>query len=238
MEKRYRLSEPVPLLHKDFLGVVTVSCAIMKLPRLCPVHQRVASVQHHQLRMIALFHNLSVFHEQDQIRITDGGQAMGDDDGRSALCNFQHGSAYALFRHSIHGARRFIQNQNRRVDQYRADDGQKMTFALAQLCAALLEHRIICRRVLLFGRYIPRFAPLEKLPLCITPLFLVCYAVDTRFCGIGGKIPYRIAAASQNALWRAWAYLSHNVEEKKKRRSYPPVWELVNAALTVLYSIR
>ena len=44
-----------------------------------------------QLFMVALLDDVSVFHDENQIRIADGGQPVGDDEACSALHQVIHG---------------------------------------------------------------------------------------------------------------------------------------------------
>ena len=51
----------------------------------------------HEFLVVALLDNISIFHHENQIRISDSGQAMGNDKGSSALHEFVHGFLNQLF---------------------------------------------------------------------------------------------------------------------------------------------
>ena len=73
--------------------------------------------------MIAAFYNLAVFQHHDGVGIANGGEAMGDDEGRAAFHQFIHTSSDEFFRMRIDGARGFIQNEDDRIGNGGARNG-------------------------------------------------------------------------------------------------------------------
>ena len=57
----------------------------------------IKSILAHEFLVITLLDNISIFHHENQIRITDSGQAMGNDKGSSAFHEFVHGFLNQLF---------------------------------------------------------------------------------------------------------------------------------------------
>lgn len=57
-----------------------------------------------------LFHNLSLVHNNDKIRITDRAQPVGDDDTRAVFHNLVHGTLDCFLRAGIHVGCSFIQD--------------------------------------------------------------------------------------------------------------------------------
>ena len=57
----------------------------------------IESILAHEFLVVALLDNISVFHHENQIRITDSGQAMGNNKGGPAFHEFVHGFLNQLF---------------------------------------------------------------------------------------------------------------------------------------------
>ena len=93
--------------------------------------------------MGALLDHGAVLHDENEIRIADRGQPMGDDEARSALHQLVHRLLDVDFRPRIDAARRFIQNENRRVRQNGAGDRQQLLLTLRNVRCFLVEHRVI-----------------------------------------------------------------------------------------------
>ena len=98
--------------------------------KLALVQRRVETVGRQQFFMFALLHNIAVLDDQDNIGITDGGQAVSDNEARSALHQVEHGVLDEDFRPGIHRAGGLVQNKNLRIGQERAGNGQQLFLTL------------------------------------------------------------------------------------------------------------
>ena len=74
--------------------------------------------------MVALFDDVAVLHNQDDIRIADGGKAMGNNETCSALHQLVKGSLDFHFGSCIDGRSSFIQYQHRRIIQHDSGNAQ------------------------------------------------------------------------------------------------------------------
>ena len=93
--------------------------------------------------MISLLYDISVFHNQNHIRLPDGGKPVGHDKARSPL---HHGGKRFLnpnFRARIYGGGRLIQNQHRGQAEHHSGNTKELFLSLGKASAVLHDNRII-----------------------------------------------------------------------------------------------
>ena len=73
--------------------------------------------------MLALLHDVAVFDDQNNIRIANGGQTVGNDEARSTFHQIEHRILNENFRPCVDRTSSLIQNQYLGVGQERAGDG-------------------------------------------------------------------------------------------------------------------
>ena len=81
--------------------------------------------------------------DQDQVRVPDGAQPVGDDDAGPALEQGREGRLDDRLGARVYVARRLVQDEDARVGQHRPGEGEQLALALAQRAAALAEHRVV-----------------------------------------------------------------------------------------------
>ena len=96
--------------------------------------------------MCALLDNVAVIHDQDQVGIHDRRQAMRNHKARTPTHERVHGAADGKFGARIHARRRLVQNENRRVVEQYARDGQQLALALADAFGIVGHPRVITLR--------------------------------------------------------------------------------------------
>ena len=79
--------------------------------------------------MAALFNNITVLHKQDDVRIPDGGEPVGDDKAGSPAHKRLHSLADFYLSSGVHAGSRLVENNNRRVAKEHPGDGQKLTLS-------------------------------------------------------------------------------------------------------------
>ena len=93
--------------------------------------------------MGANFHNIPMVHTQDHIRIADGGKAVGDDKGCSALHEVFHTSLDEDFSSCINGRSCFIKNQNLWIREVGSCDRQQLLLSLGDVGTFFIDHGVI-----------------------------------------------------------------------------------------------
>ena len=84
----------------------------------------VEAAERHKRFVIALFDNVAVFHYENDVGLLNRGQTVRDDKRRAPLHYFRKSLLYPDFRARIDIARRFVENQHRRVHKHYARDTQ------------------------------------------------------------------------------------------------------------------
>ena len=85
-------------------------------------------------------------HVQDQIGVHDGAQAMRDHKAGAPVHERLHRLHDVALRARIHARRRLIQNEDRRVTQNHACDGEQLTLALADGLGIVFDMRVVALR--------------------------------------------------------------------------------------------
>ena len=93
--------------------------------------------------MITALDDLSVLQNHDGVGVPHCGKTVGDHEGRPLCHQRIHALLDMLFRSRIDGARRFIEDQDRRPGYRRSRDIKKLSLALAQVRAVALQNRVI-----------------------------------------------------------------------------------------------
>lgn len=92
--------------------------------------------------MITALNDLSVLQNHDGVGVPHCGKTVGDHEGRPLCHQRIHALLDMLFRSRIDGARRFIEDQDRRSGHCRSRDIKKLSLALAQVRAVALQNRV------------------------------------------------------------------------------------------------
>ncbi|MNN23768.1 hypothetical protein D3C81_1371740 [compost metagenome] len=92
---------------------------LLELRQLLLHQPRILAARAQQFGVRALLANLAVFHDDDAVRLDDGGKAVGDDDGGAALHQGVERLLYQLFAGGVERAGGFIEDEDLR----RAQDG-------------------------------------------------------------------------------------------------------------------
>ena len=93
--------------------------------------------------MITALDDLSVLQNHDGVGVPHCGKTVGDHEGRPLCHQRIHALLDMLFRSRIDGARRFIEDQDRRLGYRRSRDIKKLSLALAQIRAIALKNGVI-----------------------------------------------------------------------------------------------
>ena len=97
----------------------------------------------HQLVVGAFFHNRAVLDHDDAVKIADGAQTVRDDDRRAVFHKLVERLLNVSLTHAVQRARRFVQDQNRRVFEHGAGDRHALAFTAGKLDAAFADERLI-----------------------------------------------------------------------------------------------
>ena len=99
-----------------------------------------------QLLMGAALHDLAVIHDQDQVTIADGGQAMRDHKGGASAHDAVHTALDELFGTRVDGTRGLVQDEHRRIGDGHARDGEQLTLTLRQVGAVGRDRCVVAPR--------------------------------------------------------------------------------------------
>ena len=84
----------------------------------------------------------------DAVRVLQGGETLGDDEGGPAFAKSFHRLLDQPLRLRVHARRGVVQNQHARIHQERARDGDALALAAAERHAALANDRVVAVRQL------------------------------------------------------------------------------------------
>ena len=93
--------------------------------------------------MITALDDLSILQNHDGVSVPHSGEAVGDHEGGPFRHQTVHALLDMLFRSRIDGARRFIEDQDRRLGYRRSRDIKKLSLALTQVRAVALKNGVI-----------------------------------------------------------------------------------------------
>ena len=95
--------------------------------------------------MRALFDDVAVIHDEDVLRMADGGEPMGDDKARPPLHQPLHRRLDILLGARIDVARRLVENEHGRVGEHGAGDRDELLLPLGDVDGVIREHGIVPR---------------------------------------------------------------------------------------------
>ena len=93
--------------------------------------------------MIALLYDVSVFHDQNQIRILDGGKPVGNDEAGPSLHQIIHGLLNLDLCSGIHRGGGLIQDHDGAVAQNGSGYGQELLLALGNVAGFFVQFHLI-----------------------------------------------------------------------------------------------
>ena len=93
--------------------------------------------------VVALLHDVAVLHDEDDVGLADGGQAVGHDEARAALHHPGKGRLDAHFRAGIDGGSCLVQDQHRGQTEHHAGDAEQLLLALTDVAAVLSNNGIV-----------------------------------------------------------------------------------------------
>ena len=99
-----------------------------------------------QFCMLALFDDISIFHHQDPICVTDGGKSMGDDEAGASLHQVVHGFLDQDFGVRIHRTCGFIQDEYFWICKESPGDRHQLHLTLRNICGLFIEHHVVAFR--------------------------------------------------------------------------------------------
>ena len=98
--------------------------------------------------MAAQLHNMLPFHHGNHIRIADGGEPVGNDNGGAALAQFVQGGLDSLLGDGVQGGGCLIQHQDLRIFQEHPGDGDPLLLAAGEHDSPLADVAVIAVRQL------------------------------------------------------------------------------------------
>ena len=107
------------------------------------VQVSVASFLRHELFVRATFDDLAVFEDQDLIGAADGREAVGDDEGGAALAQIPKAFLDQRFALAVEAGGGFVEDQDARVGQDGAGDGDALALPARELDAPLADNRVV-----------------------------------------------------------------------------------------------
>ena len=96
--------------------------------------------------MSALLDDVAVFHDEDQVRIADGGEPVGDDEAGPSFHQVIHGFLDKHLCPCIHGAGCFIEDQDLRIRQDRTGNRKKLFLSLGYVAGLLIQLHLVSAR--------------------------------------------------------------------------------------------
>ena len=93
--------------------------------------------------MISLLHDVPVPHDQDGVRVPDGGQPVGHNEAGAALHHLLEGLLDADLRAGVDGGGGLVQNQHGRQAQHYPGNAQQLLLPLGNGAAILPDDRVI-----------------------------------------------------------------------------------------------
>ena len=110
---------------------------------LCHVERIVAALFLEQFLVTANLNNPSSVHNNDFIRISDGGETVGNNQTGAVFHQIDHGILNVLLCACIHRGGCFIQNQNLGICQNCTGDCKELSLTLRQSCPCLFEECLV-----------------------------------------------------------------------------------------------
>ncbi len=124
-----------PILFAFGSGLHALELAVVELG--------VEAALRQQFVVIALLDDAAVLHNEDDVGLADGGQAVGHDEARAALHHPGKGSLDAHFRAGIDGGSCLVQDQHRGQTEHDAGNTEQLLLALTDVAAVLSNDRVV-----------------------------------------------------------------------------------------------
>src|SRR5258708_1629754 len=114
------------------------------------VELRIETTQLQQLVMLAALDDDALIQYEDHVGSSNGGEPVRDNDGRLTLSAHQpvESVEYQFFRGRVQSGTRLIHNQNGRIANDRAGDGDALPLSAGKRCATLSHDGVISLRQL------------------------------------------------------------------------------------------
>ena len=93
--------------------------------------------------MGALFDDVAVVEDNDTVGITDGAQAVGNDEGCTTLHQRVHTTLYEPFRTGVDGGCGLVEDEHRGIRDGSTGDGNQLAFALGEVATIAIENGLI-----------------------------------------------------------------------------------------------
>src|SRR6185436_11756355 len=94
-------------------------------------------------RVVAVLDEPAPVDDVDDVRALDRGQAVGDDDGGAVRHQLRQRLLHQAFAGGVERGRSLVEQQDLRVAQDGAGDGQPLPFASGQAGAVLADDRVV-----------------------------------------------------------------------------------------------
>ena len=122
--------------------------AVVMDPRLQEMQVGVAAVRADEVVVRAVFHDASALDRDDAVGAAHRREAMGDDEDRAPLRNAPHVVLDDPLALVIERARRLVEDQDARIGDEGARDGDALALAAGEIAAALADDRVVAFRQL------------------------------------------------------------------------------------------
>ncbi len=99
-----------------------------------------------QFMMVAVLDDVTMFHIQNQVRVTDRRQPVRDDEAGASCHQSCHGFADFRLGPVIDGAGSLVEYQDRRVRKEDAGDGEQLALSDRQVPGLVVEYGIVAVR--------------------------------------------------------------------------------------------
>ena len=106
-------------------------------------HFAVAAVGGHESFVAADFGDAAVFEDDDAVGVGDRAEPVGDDEARAAFHQRGQAGLDHPFAFGVEVAGGLVEDEDLRVGQDRAGDGDPLPLAAAELHAALADERVV-----------------------------------------------------------------------------------------------
>ena len=119
--------------------------------KLCVVKPAVEAVFREQLFVVALFNDVAVAHNENFIRVPDGGETVCDYKAGASLHHFVEGLLDTDFGERIDGGGRFIEDQDGRKVQHDSGDAEELLLSGGEVRGFRRFLRFLCRSPWAYG---------------------------------------------------------------------------------------
>ena len=103
----------------------------------------IAALEGEEVVVVAALDDLAVFQHHDGVGVSDGGEAVGDDEGGAVLHQVVHALLDVALGAGVDGGGGLVQHQDRRVGDGSAGDVQKLALSLGQIRAVTLDDGLV-----------------------------------------------------------------------------------------------